>query len=218
MNLPRWPDPLSKVDLRRRWRAFSIRQGHPGPVDEWFARLAQAHAAAARPYHNLQHLAEVLSIFDLLRHEADHPDAAELALWFHDAIYVPGAGDNEERSAALAAEFMRELPNVGPLKPLVRTLILATRNHPVSEDRDMRVVIDSDLSIFGQTPERFAEYERQIRAEYAFVPLDEFLARRRVILREFFDRPRIYQTKTMYQFAESAARANLAGVLAGNAG
>ena len=39
---------------------------------------------------------------------------------------------------------------------------------------DEVLLIDVDLSILGAEAQRFAQYEQQIRAEYAFVPEDLF--------------------------------------------
>ena len=49
----------------------------------------------------------MLAHLDMLADEADDIDAVRLAAWFHDAVYEPGA-DNEEASAALAAAVLSE--------------------------------------------------------------------------------------------------------------
>ncbi len=62
------------------------------------ARLhyAQPH----RGYHNPDHLDELMVL--ARRHTRDLDDAEQLALLFHDAVYVPGAGKGEnERLSAL---------------------------------------------------------------------------------------------------------------------
>jgi predicted metal-dependent HD superfamily phosphohydrolase len=86
---------------------------------------------------------------------------------------------------------------------------MATRHDAVPVDADAQLLVDIDLSILGAERERFDEYERQIRAEYAFVPALIFNAKRRQILRSFLDRPRIYSTPA-FSVLEATARANLA--------
>ena len=43
-----------------------------------------------------------------MRPLATQPDAMEIALWYHDAIYDTHAADNEEQSATLAAHILRD--------------------------------------------------------------------------------------------------------------
>jgi len=47
---------------------------------------------------------------------------------------------------------------------------MATAHHDEPEGRDATLVVDIDLAILGTDPARFAEYEQQVRAEYAEVP------------------------------------------------
>jgi predicted metal-dependent HD superfamily phosphohydrolase len=82
---------------------------------------------------------------------------------------------------------------------------------------DEQLLVDIDLAILAADDERFAEYERQIRAEYAFVPEATFVARRRSILAAFLDRERIYSTPRLHDELERPARANLARAIAGHA-
>jgi predicted metal-dependent HD superfamily phosphohydrolase len=66
-----------------------------------------------------------------------------------------------------------------------------------------------DLSILGAPEERFDEYERQIREEYAWVPRFLFRRTRCGILKGFLERPRIFNTPHFFAAREDAARANL---------
>jgi predicted metal-dependent HD superfamily phosphohydrolase len=75
--------------------------------------------------------------------------------------------------------------------------------------------VDVDLSILGAPPERFAEYEVQIRQEYAHVPGFLFRLKRRAILQSFLDRPALFSTPRLHQRLEARARANLAAAVAG---
>jgi len=61
---------------------------------------------------------------------------------------------------------------------------------------------------------RFDEYEREVRAEYAWVPGSHFRAKRKEVLQAFLARAAIYSTAPMRERLEARARANLARSLA----
>ena len=75
-----------------------------GVSDTWarelFAEVDAHYGSAGRHYHTGGHIEHCLARFDEIRHLLEHPDAVELALWFHDVIYELGADDNERQSAA----------------------------------------------------------------------------------------------------------------------
>lgn len=199
---------MSEPDSERwsqLWRAAT----HAAPAAESFARLVGMYAQPHRRYHNLQHLADCLREFDRAKPLADDPAALELAIWFHDAIYDPRAADNEERSAELAVDWLGKAQASHALTDSVRRLVLATKSHDASLHADAPLLVDVDLSILGQPPERFWEYERQIREEYSWVAADLFAAKRAEILQKFLARSRIFNTEMFFQTLEAQARINL---------
>lgn len=172
-------------------------------------RLVGAWMEPQRHYHTLQHLEECFAHFDALGALAERPAEVALALWFHDAIYDPKKSDNEEKSAEWARASLQHAGRAAPGQR-VHALVMATRHAVVPRGRDAEVLIDIDLSILGAAPERFDEYERQVRAEYGWVPDFLFRRTRRQILAELLARETIYSTAPMRERLEGAARANLA--------
>ncbi|MCC2677150.1 MAG: hypothetical protein K0R58_4097, partial [Ramlibacter sp.] len=160
-------------------------------------------------YHTLQHLRECLAHFEAASSLAPRPAEVEAALWFHDAVYDPKARDNEQRSADWAARSLLAADCEAGVAERVRALVLATDGHAASDDPDTQLLLDVDLAILGAAPARFAEYERQVRAEYAHVPEAEFRARRAEVLAAFLARPRIYLTPAFHDALEERARGNL---------
>ena len=69
--------------------------------------------------------------------------------------------------------------------------------------------MDIDLSILGQSEDRFDTYERQVREEYEWVTEDAFVAGRLAILKLFLERPTIYSTPFFRTRYEAQARRNL---------
>lgn len=196
-----WPGP-------DRWQRLWRSAGAAAEPAAWYDRLTQAYAEPQRHYHNQQHIAECLAELDGARHLARQPEVVELALWFHDAVYDPKAGDNEERSAALAVECLR----AGGLEQLAGTvseLVMATKLHGADAGPDAALIVDVDLSILGKGETRFAEYEAQIRKEYSWVPKLVFNSKRAGILKRFLARDRIYATEYFSDRYEQIARQNL---------
>lgn len=187
------------------WRRLGTR-GDPAP---WHARLAAAYSEKSRHYHTLQHLAECLAELDGHRTLAQQPELMEMALWFHDAVYDSHSAANEEDSAQLAVDCLRGGAVGDERVETVRRLILCTKTHEPGADPDAALLIDIDLTILGQPATRFWEYERAIRAEYAWVPAATFAEKRAEILTRFLQRPAIYRTEPFRQKYEAAARANL---------
>ena len=171
--------------------------------------MTNAYAEDHRHYHNQQHIAECLNEFDAARHLVRQAEAVELALWFHDAVYDPRAGDNEERSAALAKECLDEGGVSALISNAVFELVMATKHHQPGENADAGVMIDIDMSILGQSEVRFLEYESQIRKEYGWVPKIIFGPKRAEFLEGFRRRERIYRTDRFYEKYEERARQNI---------
>ena len=195
-----------------RWQQLWQGIGTPAPAGLLDALLA-AWREPQRHYHTLQHLEECLDYFDDVRAQSEHACEIELALWFHDAVYDVHAHDNEARSADWALRALAGAGLVPASCERVAGLVMATAHHAPSPSPDAQLLTDIDLAILGAPPARFAEYERQIRAEYAHVPAALFAHKRREVLQGFLARERIYQTAHFGARLESQARANLSHAL-----
>lgn len=197
-----------------RWQ--QLWQGVTGvlPHECWFAEIQAHYTESHRAYHTLQHLAECLAHFDRVRPLVEQPTAVELALWCHDVIYDTHRHDNEEASAQWAQQLLQEVGASQELCQQVTTLIRLTQHNAAPVDQDGAFLLDIDLAILGASPERFAEYEQQVRQEYAWVAWPAFCMGRSTILRAFLHRPTIYRTNFFQTRLEAQARTNLAAAIA----
>jgi predicted metal-dependent HD superfamily phosphohydrolase len=192
------------------WRALGA-----SADDALLAELLARYAEGQRAYHTLQHLGECLVHLARERDGAERPAEVALALWFHDAIYDVHRHDNEARSADWARQAARRAGLAPEVAERLHALVMATRHDAQPVGADARLLVDIDLAILGATPARFAEYERQIRIEYAHVPPAVFEPRRCQILGGFLARDPLYLTAPMRTRLEAAARANLGRAVAG---
>jgi predicted metal-dependent HD superfamily phosphohydrolase len=180
-----------------------------GDPSIWHRRLIEAHSEKQRHYHNLQHLEECLLELDAARLLAKQPAIIEMALWFHDAVYDPRSGTNEEDSANLAVACLTAANLAIETIETVRQLILSTKTHQPGTISDAALLIDIDLAILGQPASRFMAYEQGIKAEYSWVPETSYVQKRTEILTGFLRRPTIYRTEKLKQKYEVTARTNL---------
>src|SRR5262249_42093659 len=143
-------------------------------------------------------------------------DIAELALWYHDAIYASGASDSEERSAALLVDDARLL-GIPDERTLAAAACVRATAHlagatPVEPAAEL--VVDINLSILGRDVLRFMEFEYAVEEEYAAVPrLRYFLGRGR-FLAGLLEAPAIFRTPSFRARYEGRARANISALLA----
>jgi|SRR6266850_2717862 len=196
------------------WQELGAAHFDPRLFDQLIARYSEPH----RAYHTVRHVEECLVQLEEARALAEHAPEVELALWFHDAIYDPKRQDSEERSADWAHEAALAAGVAAVSAQRVRALVMATRHKAVPQGADAQVLVDIDLAILGAAPERFDEYERQIREEYAWVPDFLFHRERRRILEDFSARPSIFSTLFFRARLERQARANLARSIAALSG
>ncbi len=200
-----------------RWLALVARvtetAGHDA-ARAAFDDLYTRYTGADRQYHDIHHIDDCLRLFDTAATLASQPDAIELAIWFHDAIYDSHKYDNEASSASLADSALMELGVPPATRQSVCELILATQHNAPPADPDAALLVDIDLSILGQPAPKFDAYEAGVRFEYAWVPESAFRAGRSKVLQSFLDRPRIYTTDYFCAAFESSARQNLKRSLA----
>lgn len=187
------------------WQALGV-----APPAGAYGQLLDAYREPQRHYHTLQHLEECFALALPMQPQMDRAAELLLALWFHDAVYDVHARDNEVRSADWADKLMRQAGLDDNVRGYVRELIMATRHDALPSSRDAAMLTDIDLAILAAPPARFAEYERQIRAEYAWVPDEVFTIKRREVLLGFLHREPIYLTPALRERFETAARRNLA--------
>jgi predicted metal-dependent HD superfamily phosphohydrolase len=110
----------------------------------------------------------------------------------------------------MAKEFMLECEASSSVIEFVSDMIMATKDHRSNDDEDAAIMVALDLNIFARDQKRYAEYESQIREEYASVPLAVYCEKRIEILQGFLARPVIYESETMAEIYEEQARMNLA--------
>lgn len=182
---------------------------HHTPPPGLYEQLLQAYSEPQRHYHTLQHLDECLQLQSESAHLAQRPAEIAMALWFHDAVYDVKAHDNEACSADWAVTALQSAGVGAEVQARVRALIMATEHTAAPLTGDAALLVDIDLAILAAAPARFAEYEQQIRQEYAWVLEDVFMEKRCAVLQSFMSRPHIYNITFFHQMLEAQARANL---------
>jgi predicted metal-dependent HD superfamily phosphohydrolase len=197
--------------LREKWIALlQTWNVDPAVSIPLFTDLSQRYTAPNRHYHNLDHIAFVLQVLDELRPLAHDYPALQLAAWFHDAVYEPGAADNEEQSAALAEHTLTAMGLPPATVAQVKQLILTTKtHHPIPGNEDSQLLLDADLATLAADPPDYEATVQAVRREYADIPDEAFRRGRLQILQAFLQRPRLYQTDPLHARLEQRARANL---------
>lgn len=204
----------SSVTEKARFPALWARclNGGPALAETVFAQLVELYGEPHRHYHTLNHIQHCLYQFDQAAALMADPDAVEMALWFHDAIYQPGANDNEWRSAELFREWA-EGRTAPTFLQRVHDLVMVT-THREPQHGDAGFMVDIDLSGFGLP---WAECERDgclIRAEFASSTDDQYYPGHLRFLRSLQNRPTFFFTEFFQQRYESVAQANVARIIA----
>lgn len=202
--------------LLRRWLALAGELG----IDEAAARpifnALQAHYQDdSRYYHNLAHVRQVLETVERLAPYAEALPAVKLAAWFHDAIYEPGADDNEAHSARYLRATLESLSAPEAVVEEAARLILLTEGHEAGEgDGNGRVLLDADLAILGAESPAYERYARAIRQEFAHLPQEAYRRGRAAVLRRLLQRKPLYYTRPLQEEREARARRNIRWELA----
>jgi predicted metal-dependent HD superfamily phosphohydrolase len=189
-----------------------------GPHEVLRDQLIACYQEPQRHYHTLQHLAECVNLLSTLPSQASQPPEQlaeiEMALWFHDVIYDVQGSDNEQKSADWAALALSKAGVAQDATRRIHGLIMVTKHDAQPQLVSEQLLVDIDLSILGAAPDRFAQYDKQVRQEYAWVPEALFRTKRAAILQQFLDRPAIYSTPHFRDAREAQARRNLQDAIA----
>lgn len=198
------------LPLQDRFVALWTRAGGTHAADA-YADLARCYGEPTRHYHTLDHVRRCLQNLDWARSAIPDTDEVELALWCHDVIYVPGATDNEQRSAAWLRHW-----SGGSIAAAARVaaLILETTHAEVPASLAGRFTADIDLAALGCSRARFQENGANLRAERTDLDDAAYDAAERAFLSALLASPRIYTTDLFQARYEAQARANLTWRLA----
>jgi predicted metal-dependent HD superfamily phosphohydrolase len=186
------------------------------------AQLAAAYREPHRAYHNASHIDDVLGWYDRVAEDLGWLEPAEVytAIVFHDAVYQPGAKDNEVRSAAWAKAARLSTDDQADAtivdRDRVAELIELTAQHGHIDiaDHDAALFLDCDMAIVGAPADAFAAYDRAIASEFTPLSADAYRAGRRKFLQGLVARPRIFLTDYFHHRLDAQARANLFSALA----
>jgi predicted metal-dependent HD superfamily phosphohydrolase len=199
-------------NLENRWVMFAKSLGAETKVAEsTYDVLSAGYTQSSRHYHTLGHIQACLSIMDQHVPKDEWTNHVEMAVWWHDFVYVPGRPDNEWESTLAMHKHGRAMKLHELFIGQVAEMIPVTAHNVSLEGKPDRFkyLIDVDLSILGASEDIFDTYEDEIRKEYIFAPETVYRQRRAQILQTFLDRPFIYETELFRGHYEGLARENL---------
>jgi predicted metal-dependent HD superfamily phosphohydrolase len=193
----------------RLWRRNLV-EGAADHAEEYYRLMVAAYQENQRVYHTRQHIEDCLTLYDRIKSRLQNPDALELAIWYHDAIYEIGAKDNERNSADLFLQHGRDV-FPGPLCDIVEKHIMATlhRGDPLLHI-DSCYMVDIDLASFGKPWDIFINDAEKVRMEMPHVPDHLFYPSQFAFQNTLLDRRQFFQSDYFFERYEETARYNLA--------
>lgn len=178
-------------------------------INQLWQEIEAAYHDDTRYYHTLEHLQFVYNELLPVKQNIRDWDSVLFALYYHDIIYIPTRPDNEKKSADLAKERLESIH-----LPLIQIekcmkMIMATKDHAISDEDDINFFTDADLSILGSSRSVYAEYCHNVRREYAVLPDSIYKAGRKTFLQKLLNMPAIFKTEHFCRKYEMTARENI---------
>ncbi|MCR5863248.1 DUF5706 domain-containing protein [Flavobacterium sp. J372] len=119
-------------------------------------------------YHNFNHTLRVVNNVRLIATEEGTDDADTelliLAAWFHDAGYIAGPENHEERSAAMAESFLKDAGFDAERTKIVSDLIKVTKLEAEPETHLEQIIRDADCAHFAD--KNFEALSELLREEW----------------------------------------------------
>jgi len=169
-----------------------------------------AFAHKKRYYHTLAHLENLLLQLTAVKADIADWETTLFTLFYHDIVYNVLKQDNEEQSAMLAGERLRELHVSGESIDKCCKQIMATKSHSINEDNDTNLFTDADLSILGMDWDTYYGYMQNVRKEYRIYPDIAYKPGRKKVMQHFLAMDSIYKTSYFHGKYELQARENIA--------
>ena len=186
----------------------------PEKVNNLWQDIAIRYSETQRAYHSLQHIEQLFTQFEQIKHHLNEPHIIALALFYHDVIYAPTRADNELKSAEYAIEALRPYLSAEQCQHIY-ALIMMTANHKLAEcsnaqqNFDAAYLLDMDLSILGASWSEYEQYTQAVRQEYAHVSNIDYRVGRIAVLTELLAHPTLYLTDYYSTRLETQARQNI---------
>lgn len=175
--------------------------------------IERRYSGFGRHYHTVAHLEHIAK--ELFRHPEKflNPDTIVFSIVYHDVIYNILKTNNEERSADYARRNLSKTSFPAEETDRCISMILATKTHSITNDPEINLFTDADLSILGADPNTYVTYTEQIRKEYFVYPGSIYNPGRRKVIEHFLRMERIFKTDSFFNTYEEQARKNLTSEL-----
>lgn len=139
-------------------------------TEAYVAAYFAEHMPAKYVFHDLEHTVQTVAAVKMLAEacqlDAHQTDLLILATWFHDTGYAQGPEGHEERSCALAEDFLKEKLSEADLQVVLRC-IMATKLPQQPKDLLEKIICDADLSHLGM--KSYWERNSKLRQEIALI-------------------------------------------------
>ena len=168
-----------------------------------------------RHYHIIDHLEVLISDLKEVKDNIDDWDTILFAVFYHDIIYKPSSSTNEGDSAKLAMQRLTEIGYPAEKVAKCANMIVATKEHELSEDSDTNFLTDADLGILGKNAYEYQKYTEQIREEYSIYPDFMYTSGRKKALQHFLQMDAVYKTEHFFKKYEQQAKVNIINELEG---
>ncbi len=209
---------------RNYWSELVKDLGSPVGLSEQIEDILLNYCSNVRFYHAIEHIVNMLDelklAIDKLELSKEEHCVLRLAIWYHDIVYNLQDKDgfkNENNELSSAKYFLDKIWKskilTNEISKKVCDLIEFTDHKHLNLSNLGQILVDLDLTIFGQHAEVFDEYDQNIRKEYYFVPEVAYLEARMKILQRFLNKSNIYYTTFFKEKYEDMASQNLSRVI-----
>ncbi|MBB6461860.1 HD domain-containing protein [Flammeovirga kamogawensis] len=178
-------------------------------IDELWCEININYSNKNREYHNLSHLAYMIELAFEYKSKIVDFDTLLFSIFYHDIIYNSKRSDNELESAKIASNRLKRLGFLNDRVDKCYEQILATKNHQYNTESDTNFLLDFDLAILGDEPQKYLDYTKKIRKEYSIYPDFLYNMGRKKVLKHFLEMDKIFKTSEFKTNFEQQARKNL---------